>query len=297
MSLRPMDGTVAWPSSRSGVLCTAVALLLASSTLWCQSLNGTSDAVRTNVTSAPPSHPPASAHAQAPVDMTGYWVSMVTADWRFRMVVPGRGEYAGIPISLEAKRFADAWNPATDEAAGKQCEAYGAGVIMQVPERLHISWQDENTLQVQTDAGMQKRLLYFKPSSAALQVPPSWQGTSVARWLMQVLPERNQKSPFAEDSEQSSSQASSRPNGQLQISTQNMLPGLLRKNGVPYSEKSTMSEYWEVHADPNTGKQFLIVTTELTDPLYLHEPYVYNALFEREADGSKWDPTPCSLKW
>jgi len=96
--------------------------------------------------------------AAAPIDLTGYWVSIVTQDWRWRMVTPARGDYLGIPMTVEAKKVADAWDPAKDEAAGEQCRSYGAPALMSVPARLHITWQDDNVLKVDTDAGTQPPL-------------------------------------------------------------------------------------------------------------------------------------------
>jgi hypothetical protein len=224
-----------------------------------------------------------SAHAQAPFDLTGYWVSVVTQNWRFRMVVPGRGEYADVPLNLPAKQFADAWNPAADEAAGKQCEAYGAGAIMRVPTRLHISWSDDQSLKVETDAGMQTRLLQFVPDlgeEKTTAAAPSWQGHSVARWIMhhQAL-----TAPPATGG-----------SGGLEVLTDNMLPGLLRKNGVPYGAMSKLTEYWELNTE--TTDQWLTVTTVLEDPEYLRYPYIVNSIFKKEPDGSKWDPSPCTLR-
>jgi len=37
------------------------------------------------------------AKASAPIDLTGYWVSLVTEDWRWRMVTPAKGDYPSIP--------------------------------------------------------------------------------------------------------------------------------------------------------------------------------------------------------
>ena len=99
--------------------------------------------------------------AAAPIDLTGYWVSIVTQDWRWRMVTPAKGDYQGIQMTPEAAKVADAWDPAKDEAAGEQCQSYGAPALMSVPGRLHITWQDDNTLKVETDAGTQTRLLRF----------------------------------------------------------------------------------------------------------------------------------------
>jgi len=140
--------------------------------------------------------PPASPRAIAPYDFTGYWVSVVTEDWRWRMMTPAKGDYASVPLNAEAQRVADAWDPAKDEAAGEQCRSYGAPAIMRVPGRLHISWQDDTTLRIDTDAGTQTRLFHFggsgsdpssgsdlaNPKSASDPANASWQGRSVALW-------------------------------------------------------------------------------------------------------------------
>ena len=97
----------------------------------------------------------------SPIDLTGYWVSLVTQDWRLRMVAPPKGDYTGVPLNAEARKIADAWDPAKDEAAGEQCKGYGAPALMRVPGRLHITWQDDQTLKMEMDSGMQTRLLWF----------------------------------------------------------------------------------------------------------------------------------------
>ncbi|MGH8142350.1 MAG: hypothetical protein ACREU2_07530, partial [Steroidobacteraceae bacterium] len=211
--------------------------------------------------------------------------SVVTQDWLFRMVVPQRGQYADIPISLRGRQFADAWNRAADESAGKQCEAYGAAAIMRIPGDLHISWQDPQTLSVQIDAGMQTRLLRFDPTPEQRDAAPSLQGNSVAKWM-----------PFLAGPGFGGAQPRPGPahNGWLRLTTTGMLPGLLRKNGVPYSARTRMSESWVVDVDPD-GTQWLVVTTTLDDPVYLQRPYVLNSIFQKQADGSQWHPSPCSL--
>jgi hypothetical protein len=92
--------------------------------------------------------PPASAKAVAPFDPTGYWSSLITQNWRLRMVSPGKGDYIGVPISAAGKKAADAWDQTKDEATGNQCKAYGAPGLMNLPTHLHIAWQDDNTLRV-----------------------------------------------------------------------------------------------------------------------------------------------------
>jgi hypothetical protein len=207
------------------------------------------------------------AKASAPVDLTGYWVAFVTEDWRFRMITPRRGDYQAVPMTPEARKVADAWDPAADEAAGNQCKAYGAGAIMRLAARFHITWQDDNTLRVESDTGKQGRLLHF----AAPALSPgerTWQGNSTAQW---------------------------EPTASLKVVTTNLRSGYLRKNGVPYSENAVVTEYFDIAPIPGGG-QVLLVTTIVDDPQYLRQPFIVSSEFKKEADGSKWDPTPCTAK-
>jgi hypothetical protein len=219
----------------------------------------------------------ATARADAPIDLTGYWVSIVTQDWRWRMVTPAKGDYASIPITLEAKKAGDNWDPARDEAAGEQCKSYGAPALMAVPTRLRIAWQDANTLKIETDAGTQTRLFYFgdkRPQRGA----PTWQGDSVAQW----------ERPRA-------ARGVAPKGGSLKVVTSHLRPGYLRKNGVPYSADAVLTEYWDVSADPN-GDQWITLTSTVQDDKYLREPWVTALNFKKERDGAKWDPTPCSAR-
>src|SRR4029078_147262 len=84
--------------------------------------------------------------------------------------------------------------------------------------------------------------------------------------------------------------------GSLTVVTTNMRAGYLRKNGVPYSENATGTEYFDVAPMPDNG-QLLVVTTTVDDPRYLTQPFIVSSHFKKEADGSKWDPTPCSATW
>ena len=54
------------------------------------------------------------ARTAAPFDMTGNWVSVVTEDWKYRMVLPPRGQYGGVSMTNEGRKIADSWDPAKD---------------------------------------------------------------------------------------------------------------------------------------------------------------------------------------
>ncbi len=221
--------------------------------------------------------PPATAKDAAPFDSTGYWVSVITQNWRLRMVVPPKGDYMGIPLTEESKKIADAWDPAKDEAAGEQCKGYGAASIMTAPERLHITWQDDSTLQMEIDAGTQTRMLHFGKGTPA-SGKPTWQGDSIAEWESRERDRRDPKAFY------------------LKVTTTHMLSGYLRKNGVPYSENAVLTEYYDGFQEPS-GEQWMTITTVVRDPKYLDRPLVLTAQFKKQRDASGWDPTPCSSKW
>ena len=119
--------------------------------------------------------------AAAPIDLTGYWVSVVTEDWKFRMVTPPKGNYSGVPLNAEGRKVADTWDPAKDEASGNQCRSYGAAGLMRVPGRLHITWDNDTTMKVEADAGTQTRVFHFG-GTVPQGTEPSWQGYSIAGW-------------------------------------------------------------------------------------------------------------------
>jgi hypothetical protein len=237
--------------------------------------------------------PPRAPRAAAPIDLTGYWVSIVTQDWRWRMVTPAKSDFQGIPITPEAKKVADAWDPAKDEAAGEQCKSYGAPALMSVPGRLHITWQDDNTLKVETDAGMQTRLLRFGDEKTPPSAPRSWQGVSVAQWLNPRPNVPLQLRP----ADRTADAAPVRPGGgSLRVVTTNLRAGYQRKNGIPYSENAVLTEHWDLYKRPN-GEEWLTITTQVDDPQYLRTPRLTAPLFKKEPNGAKWDPTPCSARW
>jgi hypothetical protein len=221
---------------------------------------------------------PRTPKAAAPIDLTGYWVSVVTQDWRWRMVTPAKGDYMYIPINLEAKKVADAWDPAKDEAAGEQCRAYGAANIMRVPGRLHITWQDDNTLRIDTDAGTQTRLVRFPGApAAAADEAPTWQGRSAGQWQYAAGARGGPRT------------------GNLKVVTTDLRAGYVRKNGAPYSAKTVITEYFDLNAMPN-GDNWFTVTTKVEDPVYFARPYLTTTDFKKLPDAAGWKPVPCSAR-
>jgi hypothetical protein len=230
--------------------------------------------------------PPPSPKDAAPMDLTGYWVSIVTEDWRYRMVTPAKGDYASVPLNPEGRKVADAWDPAKDEASGSQCKSYGAAALMRVPGRLHITWADDNTLKIEADAGTQTRLLHFgaaQPSAG----DPTWQGSSAALWDVPPAGRGMGGGPAVRPGQPRA--------GTLKVVTTHMRPGYLRKNGVPYSGNATVTEYFDRTNEPN-GDSWLIVTTIVNDPQYLQQEFVTSTHFKKQADAAGWAPTACEAR-
>jgi hypothetical protein len=240
-----------------------------------------------------PAAPPPTPQAAAPIDITGYWVSLIVDEWRFR-VSPQKGDVLYLPLNNDARQLANAWDPARDEADGKQCKAYGAVGVMQRPGRLHITWENPSTLRMDADAGTQTRTLHFGPA-AADKGQPSWQGYSVAEW--QLPGGRGRRGTLLDTGglglvAGGNVQGPQTRTGTLKVTTTNLLPGYIRKNGVPHSEKAVLTEY----INRLTGEQndvYLSVTAMVEDPTYLTQPFVRTYTFKKLPDATGWEPTPC----
>jgi hypothetical protein len=229
-----------------------------------------------------PAGPPPTGKSQAPIDLTGYWVSIIVDEWRFR-VSPIKGDLLYMPINAQGRQIANAWDPDKDIADNNQCKAYGAIGLMQRPGRLHITWADDNTLKVDADAGTQSRTWHFGPA-AEKPGPPTLQGYSTAKW---------EGAGFGGGGRGFGARTAAPPKtATLHVETTDMLPGYLRKNGVPYSEKAVLNEFVNL-VDGQKNDAYIVLTTMVDDPVYLTGPFIRTYNFKKEPDGKGWDPTPC----
>ena len=223
--------------------------------------------------------PPPTPRASAPIDLTGVWVSIVNEDWRWRMITAPRGDFPGLPLSPAGRAIAMAWDPKTDGS----CKAFGAAAVMRMPTRVRISWADDATLKIETDNGQQMRLLHF--GAAPGPGAPSLQGDSAADWQRTAPP----NNPFGINFPGGPPPP---PGGSLRVVTTNLSGGWLRRNGVPYSAKTTVTEFFDRFPVPD-GSEWFVVTTQVVDPEYLLGRLVTSSHFRREPDASKWAPKPC----
>jgi hypothetical protein len=233
-----------------------------------------------------PGAPAPQGRAGAPVDLTGTWVSVVTEDWQWRMRTPPKGDTTSVPLNVEGRRVANTWDPSMDG----RCEAYGVGGLMRMPARLKISWQDDSTLKIESDAGQQTRLLKFATAGTAANAPVSsppartLQGISAAEWI---------RGGGGFDAFLERGAGAGQPRwGELKVTTTNILPGWLRRNGVPYSQNASIAEYFIRFTNKDAGDWF-VVTTVIDDPTYLAQQFVTSSNWKKESNDSKWNPQPC----
>lgn len=195
----------------------------------------------------------------APIDLEGFWTTVITEDWRWRMVTPPAGDFASLPLNEEGIRVGNQWNAESDEGT---CRPYGAANLLRMPVRINISWEDENTIRLESDHGMQTRYFHFD-SDESMNDAPSWQGFSTAEWEGEAL----------------------------KVVTRNLRAGYIRRNGAPYSDNAVVTEYFRRHT--TYGDDWITVMVIVDDPQYLTEPYFTSSSFKRMTDSSEWNPTPC----
>jgi hypothetical protein len=224
------------------------------------------------------------ARASAPVDLTGQWVSVIADDWRWRVVVPPKGDTLYLPVNDAGKKMAGEWDAARDAAAGEACRAYGAGGLMHLPGRLRVSWDGDDTLKLETDTGQQTRLFRFDPSAAPAG-EATWQGVSRAVWEVPGAGGRGRGGRGA-------AAGGARPGSSMRVTTTNMRLGYYRRNGVPYGPGATMTEWFTTITEPD-GNAYLLVTKILEDSQYMSGPYVRTVQFKKENGTAGWNPVPC----
>jgi hypothetical protein len=179
--------------------------------------------------------------------------------------------------------------------------AYGAPAVMRQPGRLHITWDNDNTLKVEIDAGKQTRLFVFgpprQPAEATLQGSSvaQWQSPQITRFYTSKISAQDPNTPgFRGQTPVGSAPPDTRKlGGTLKVVTTHLKAGYLRNNGVPYSANAVLMEYYDIHSD--AGQEYMVITSIVEDPQYLYVPWVVSNQFRREADGSKWKPQPCEL--
>ena len=173
-----------------------------------------------------------------------------------------------------ARKVADAWDPATDGS----CQAYGAAGLMRIPTRLHITWENETTLKIETDAGQQTRRLCSTRRAGGVRRSASLQGFSLAEWERRRGGGRGAaQAPARRQSEGHDHEHERRVAAQERRAVQ---------------RERRVTEYFDRFAAPN-GDEWLVVTTDRHRPEVSESGLRDQHAFQEGADGAKWAPSPC----
>src|SRR5437867_1270199 len=155
------------------------------------------------------------------IDLSGDWSPVIHEDAQDRTGGPDLGDYTGLPINDAARLRADSWEATMLSLPEWQCRPHPIGYITHGPSTLRIS-KEVSPVSRQVIAWhaewlrSQDRPIYMDgrlhPSEDA---PHTWMGFSTATWEGDML----------------------------SITTTHLKEGYIRRNGLPISDMTTMSEH------------------------------------------------------
>jgi hypothetical protein len=200
--------------------------------------------------------------AYAQMEFSGEWATVQDED---NTGNPYVGEFIGIPLSRAGSLRAQAWDASLYTLPEWQCRPHGAMYISRGPSQVRI-WKEVDPISRQITAYHASWLRsvdnpYYMdgrphPSEMA---PHTWGGFSTAVFEGEML----------------------------KISTTHLKEDYYRRNGVPSSDRATLTQYWIRRGD------ILTWVTIAYDPLYLSEPMIRSSEY-RFAPSQQIPPYPCT---
>jgi hypothetical protein len=185
--------------------------------------------------------------AAAQVDFSGQWAPVYHEDNPERIPGPELGDYTGLPLNDAARLQADSWDAdRISVVSSYQCRPHSSDYGMRGLGNLRV-WAE-------LDANQQ--LLAFHTYM------PAW-GSERTIWM----DGRAHPPDYAEYTFQGFSTGVWEGN-MLTITTTHLKTNYYRRNGVPSSDRRTVTEHWTRHSD------FLTVVTVVDDPVFFTEPLV-----------------------
>ena len=188
---------------------------------------------------------PASAFAQT--DLSGSWGVRFHEDQLERAPGPELGDYLGLPSSDGARQWALSWDPSRLTLPEHQCQVHVSPYIYRGPLQLRI-WEDR-------DPRSQKLLAIKNYISTYEQTRTIW------------MDGRPHPPEFAAHTWEGFSTGKFEGD-MLTVTTTHIKQGWVRRNGLPESDKATLTEHFFRHGN------ILTHVVYLTDPVYLTEPLV-----------------------
>jgi hypothetical protein len=199
----------------------------------------------------------------AQMDFAGEWAPVQDED---NTGNPYIGEFIGIPISPASRARSEAWSSSYMTLPEWQCRPHGAMYISRGPSQVRI-WKEVDPVSRQITAWHAEWLRsidnpYYmdgraRPSDLA---PHTWGGFSTAVYEGEAL----------------------------KITTTHLKEDYYRRNGVPSSDRATLTQYWLRRGD------YLTWITIAYDPVYLTEPMIRSSEY-RLALNQQIPPYPCTV--
>lgn len=205
------------------------------------------------------------ASAFAQVDLAGEWAPRFHEDQPERIPGPEIGDYLGLPITDAARLRADSWDASILTLPEHQCKPHPADYGPRGPANLRL-WKEvdrdtQQTVAWHTHISWQapERTIWMDGRAhPGPNAPHTWQGFSTGEWQGDVLV----------------------------VTTTHLKTGWVRRNGVPRSDRATLTEHWIRHGDA------LTLVSIVHDPVYLTEAFVRSTDFEFDLH-QRIDPYPC----
>jgi len=206
--------------------------------------------------------------AMAQVELSGTWSQLMHVDRAERGTGPEIADYTGIPLNDAARERAETWDAAKWTVPEHQCEPHPVDYAPHGPASLRtwsevdvesqkvVAWHVTHAWMVTTrDIWMDGRP---HPSPHARH---TWMGYSTGEWHGDIL----------------------------EVKTDHIKEGWIRRNGVPRSDRGTLTEFFIRHG------QYLTLVSVVDDPVYLTEPEIraWNWVLNL---GYQMAPYPCEYR-
>ena len=194
--------------------------------------------------------------AWAQMDFSGSWQAIYQEDQPERIPGPALVDYLGIPINDAARQWALSWDPSRLSLNEHQCQVHTAAYIHRGPLMMRM-WEEKDpvtqalvAIKLYISTYEQTRTFWMdgRPHPPEYE-KHTWMGFSTGK--------------FDGDT--------------LTVTTTHIKQGWHRRNGIPSSDRITLTDHFIRHGDHLTHVSVVTDPDYLTEPLVKSDDYLYIA--------------------